>query len=273
MSRLARVTAKVSHQHTNAHTACTDSISPAENYALVSPDRDWQDRLQSLLQASAPQTRIAQPASYSQPPSATYALPPFRQLSSPVHHSSQQQHTQYSLQGNLGGYSTPTKHESPVTTAAMLAPLQQPQSQNQQSGYTTATATTQQPQNDSPAYVASRWDGFNGYSRIPGMWFVAPPPSHDTPTDFVLASFSDDVLRDDQDSKRSAYELGPSPHHHQPQSHAGVREAYQAAVPRCGSAATAYVSSPLGSDGEQGVNDAHYSDPSRWFFGSDTAVS
>lgn len=151
-----------------------------ENYALVSPDRDWQDRLQSLLQVSAPQTRISQP-SYNQAPAASqqYALPPFRQLSSPVHHSSTQQQSHYGLQGNLGGYSTPTKHESPVSTTAMLAPLQQTQQQSVQSqshggqstnGYTATTA------NDSTAYTAARWDGFNGYSRIPGMWFVPPPP-------------------------------------------------------------------------------------------------
>ncbi|KAI0787133.1 hypothetical protein BC629DRAFT_1515137, partial [Irpex lacteus] len=118
-----------------------------ENYALVSPDRDWQDRLQSLLQVSAPQTRISQP-SYNQAPAASqqYALPPFRQLSSPVHHSSTQQQSHYGLQGNLGGYSTPTKHESPVSTTAMLAPLQQTQQQSVQVRTTVANRPTDTPQ-------------------------------------------------------------------------------------------------------------------------------
>ncbi|KAI0340857.1 hypothetical protein BDW22DRAFT_355815 [Trametopsis cervina] len=44
-----------------------------ENYALVSPDRDWQDRLQNLLQVSAPQSRIPPPSSYVQQPSATHS--------------------------------------------------------------------------------------------------------------------------------------------------------------------------------------------------------
>ena len=178
----------LSYAYSISHAMLTHFASfPVENFALVSPDRDWQDRLQSLLQLSAPQTRLSQ-SSYSQPQSTPqYALPPFRQLSSPVHHQSPQQQPHYSLQGSLGGYSTPTKHESPVSTAAMLAPLPQTQSVTGQghgaqntSGYATTAPTTA---NDSNAYAAARWDGFNGYSRIPGMWFVPPPPYESASTE------------------------------------------------------------------------------------------
>lgn len=209
-----------------------------ENYALVSPDRDWQDRLQSLLQVSgASQQRIPQLSYAHQQSPTSYALPSFRQLSSPVHQSShqQQQPTHNMLSGGLQ-YQTQTKHESPVSAAAMLAPLQQqPQSSQQQQQQHTYT------QHDQSAYTRpAMWDGFNGYSRIPGMWFVSSAsPSVGTPTDDDPLA-TEDVLRDDQESKRASYELGPV----SPDQQSASRDAYQS-MPRCSSAAAAaYVPYP-----------------------------
>lgn len=140
-----------------------------ENYALVSPDRDWQDRLHALLQPASRQNALQYP---TQAP-APYALPSLRQLSSPAplpQHPQQQQqqqqqqhHHQQQQQHALMQSMYPAKLEtgSPVPTTAMLAPLNTP--------YGSHSPLSHSPQ-PAPYGAAGgarlSWDGFNGYQRL-----------------------------------------------------------------------------------------------------------
>lgn len=150
-----------------------------DNYALVSPDRDWQDRLQALLNKPANVQYSNAPAA-----SAQYALPSFRQLNSPAPAQQQQQYQQPSPShthhpqiqtANLSvPYSAKLESSSPVPNSSMLAPIHQ--SYQQQSA---------QPQG--PYSQRLSWDGFNGYQRM-----------GDTGSD------------DGDHSAKGRYELGPS---------------------------------------------------------------
>ena len=87
-----------------------DSVLQPENLALISPDRDWQDRLQTLLNNSR-----GSGTQYAQAP-GPYALPSLRQIASPSPSQSQ------ALMSNVP-VSYPTKLESPVSQSTLLAPL------------------------------------------------------------------------------------------------------------------------------------------------------
>lgn len=96
----------------------TRSHFQEENLALISPDRDWQDRLQTLL-TTARQSHTAHSQSQAQyAAQGAYALPSLRQLASPTATPPQQQ------QPLLGGpVAFPAKLESPSAPSALLAPL------------------------------------------------------------------------------------------------------------------------------------------------------
>lgn len=160
----------------------TADIASSENYALVSPDRDWQDRLHALLQPASRQNTISYPAQAPGP----YALPSLRQISSPAplpqhHHQHHQQPQQQQghplMQNGLPGlYSAKLETSSPVANPAMLAPINpsygahSPLSHSPQPGPYHAQNGVGASSGGAGAGAVPRlsWDGFNGYQRLGG---------------------------------------------------------------------------------------------------------
>lgn len=191
-----------------------------ENYALVSPDRDWQDRLQALLQPPSRQNNLQ----YTTQGPAPYALPSLRQISSPAplpHHQQQQQqqhhhHPQQAQQQTLplmqsslpGVYSTKLETGSPVPNPAMLAPINtsygahSPLSHSPQPGAYHPPTTGGGGASGAPRLS---WDGFNGYQRIGGDGSSAGPGSDDgePKARYELAPGGDGL----QIGARAAYQL------------------------------------------------------------------
>lgn len=150
-------------------------VSLAENYALVSPDRDWQDRLQALLQPASRQNNLP---SYPTQAPAPYALPSLRQISSPAplphhqqHHQQsqqQQQQTHPLMQSSLPSvYSTKLETSSPVPNTAMLAPINTSYGSHSPLSHSHSPQPgSYHPQSGVGANGARlSWDGFNGYQR------------------------------------------------------------------------------------------------------------
>ncbi|EKM59922.1 uncharacterized protein PHACADRAFT_250727 [Phanerochaete carnosa HHB-10118-sp] len=233
-----------------------------ENYALVSPDRDWQDRLQALLQPATRQNTIP----YSAQAPGPYALPSLRQISSPAplpQHQQQQHHQQPQQQqghplmqnGLPGLYSTKLETGSPVANTAMLAPINpsygahsplshspQPSPYHAQNGVGASNGGASAPR--------LSWDGFNSYQRIGGGGSIggssdgggAGPGS------------------DDGESK-ARYELAPSDGLQM--SGRGESAAYQ--LPRVQGNASSVPLRVLDRTGHADAHGVLYSDPQRWY--------
>ncbi|GJE87494.1 Zn(2)-C6 fungal-type domain-containing protein [Phanerochaete sordida] len=144
-----------------------------ENYALVSPDRDWQDRLHAHLQPAPRQNNLQYPTQTSAP----YTLPSLRQISSPAplpqhqqqHHQPQQQQQQQQghplMPGGLPGvYSTKLETGSPVGNTALLAPINTSYGSHSPLSHSPQPA----PYHGGVGSAGARlsWDGFNGYQRL-----------------------------------------------------------------------------------------------------------
>ncbi|THG95819.1 hypothetical protein EW026_g5896 [Hermanssonia centrifuga] len=91
-----------------------------EDLALISPDRDWQDRLQTLL------TSRRNNMTYNTQTPGSYTLPSFRQLSSPTPPQHQSQSQNQHIPQNALPVSFTAKVESPVSTSALLPPVSYP---------------------------------------------------------------------------------------------------------------------------------------------------
>ncbi|KAF7789444.1 hypothetical protein EIP86_000389 [Pleurotus ostreatoroseus] len=199
----------------------TRSHFQEENLALISPDRDWQDRLQTLL-SSARQSGAA--PQYTQAP-ASYTLPSLRQLASPTGTPPQQQQLLASGLPAAVSYS-PAKLESPVSSSALLAPL----------------GPAYAPANGAGSYGRMQWPaessagfgggggGGGGGSGLQRSYGTSPSPLRagdvrepcaDWPRGWHVAD--DGLLRPDQDVKGN-YELASAPQGAPP---LGARETYR----------------------------------------------
>ena len=222
------------------------SNTRAENFALVSPDRDWQDRLQNLL-SNRQNMQYAAP----QAP-APYALPSFRQLSSPVpspqpHQQQQQQQSHQLMQSTLPvTYSTKLEGGSPGSNPSMLAPMNAPSyhSHSPQPQYHSQQQHQQQPHTHAQSRLS--WDGFNGYQRL------------------------GDAASEDGEPK-GRYELAPADSHLAlGGAGAGARDAYQS-LPRVQESATSVSLAPF-FEHRPAADACAYSDGQRWYYPNQQAV-
>ena len=210
-------------------------VRPTENYALVSPDRDWQDRLQALLT-----TRQSSALQYSSAPSAAaapYTLPSFRQLSSPQPQQPQQQTQSHPLMQSTMPvtYSTKLETGSPVGSAAMLSPL-----------HASYGSHSPQPYHGAPHSANSgrlSWDGFNGYSRIGG-------------------DGSDDA------EPKARYELAPADNG----AAYANQQTTTTSMPRMSTDSASSVPVPRPGAYDADPRFLSYSDPQRWYYTNQQAV-